>query len=293
MIDRTKRIAMVDSAEKLSLRRQCSLLSISRGKFYYKSKGEGIVNLHIMKLMDQQYQRTPFYGFPRMFDYVQEACPSWILNKKRVYRLYKLMDLRAIGPNPNTSRPSGNRAYIYPYLLSGLKIERPNQVWASDISFIPMKFGYMYLYAIMDLNSRMIVNWGLSNTMTAQWCASITEEAILLNGRPQIMNTDQGSQFTSEIHTELLKRYDIQISMDGKGRAIDNIFIERFWRTIKYEYIYLHPSNGGKGLYEGIEEYIRFYNHERKHTSIGARPAEKYYGKKMDFKTTKYLAPLV
>lgn len=283
---------MVDKNSKISWRRQCELLGIHRSGLYYKPKGESALNLHLMKIIDRQYTATPFYGVPRMWNFINQAY-GYKISKNRVERLYKLMDIRAIGPNPYTSKP-GKTAYKFPYLLRDLKISRPNQVWAADITFIAMARGFMYLFAIIDLYSRYIVNWSISNTMTAQWCVAAIKEALLLNGKPEILNTDQGSQFTSDEYVDLLQDESIQISMDGKGRAIDNIFIERFWRSYKYEYLYLNPPNGGAELYDGTEEYMRFYNHERGHEPLGYQiPAEVYFGKKVSFIPTKYSTSLV
>lgn len=280
MISRKERYAMVSngSSEPLSLRRQCELLCLPRTQFYYKSKTESQVNLHIMRIMDEQYLRTPFFGFPRMLDHVRHTCPTLVvLNPKRVYRLYKIMNLKSLLPGPHTSSPDPKTTYKYPYLLKSLKIERPNQVWASDITYVPMSRGYMFLYAIIDLHSRFILNWGTSNNMTADWCTNLTREALYKWGKPDIFNTDQGSQFTSETFVGLLEEFEVKISMDGKGRAIDNIFIERFWRTVKYEYIYLNPANGGLDLYNELDEYMRYYNYEREHSSIGKVPPAKQY----------------
>ena len=291
MIPRKERYAMVSngSSEALSLRRQCELLCIPRTRFYYKPKPESQVNLHLMRIMDEQYLKTTFYGFPRMFDHVQNACPTWTLNPKRVYRLYKLMGLKSLLPGPHTSTPDPKTTYKSPYLLKNLKVERINQVWASDITYVPMSRGYMFLYAIIDLHSRFILNWGISNSMSADWCTKLTREALYKWGQPEIFNTDQGSQFTSETFIELLKEFEIKISMDGKGRAIDNIFIERFWRTVKYEHIYINPANGGLELYEGLEVYMRYYNFERSHSSLGkTTPAEQYNAQDTINFLTKY-----
>lgn len=277
MIPRQERYTLVSSIEKLSFRRQSELLCIPRTKLYYKPKPESQMNLHLMRLMDEQYLKTPFYGFPRMFDYVQNACPMWILNTKRVYRLYKIMGLKSLLPGPHTSKPDPKTTYKFPYLLKDIVVDRTNQVWASDITYIPMSKGYMFLYAIIDLHSRFILNWGVSNSMTSDWVTVLTREAILKWGKPDVFNTDQGSQFTSENFINLLKEFAIKISMDGKGRAIDNIFIERFWRTIKYEHIYLNPANGGFELYQNLEEYIRYYNFERQHSSIGKMTPAKLF----------------
>lgn len=292
MIDREQRVKLVESNIGLSQRMQCELLSIHRGKLYYKPKRENAFNLHLMAIIDKQYMATPFYGVPRMTNHITEHY-GYRVNKKRIARLYKTMDIKAIGPNPYTSKP-GEVKYIHPYLLRGLKIERPNQVSAADITYIGMRGGYMYLFAVIDLYSRYITNWSLSNTMTAQWCNTTIKEAFYLHGKPEIFNTDQGSQFTSELHVSFLEKEKVKISMDGKGRAIDNIFIERFWRSIKQEYIYINPPNGGKELYDGIEEYMRFYNHERSHQSLNKKtPAEIFHGKKIEYKKTRYLTTLV
>jgi len=283
---------MIERKGQLSQRKQCELLSIHRSGLYYKPKEESAMNLRLMNIIDRQYTATPFYGVPRMTDFINTHY-DYRVNKKRIERLYKLMDIRAIGPNPFTSKPAKS-FYKFPYLLRNLEINQPNQVWAADITFIAMKRGFMYLFAIIDLYSRYIVNWSLSNAMTAQWCVDAIKEALYLNGKPEIFNTDQGSQFTSELYVSLLKQEEIQISMDGKGRAIDNVFIERFWRSIKQEYIYLNPPNGGMELYNGIEEYMRFYNYERGHESLKRKaPAELFYGKKVEYKTTKYLTLVV
>ena len=276
----------------MSIRKQCSLLCIHRGQFYYQLRQESNMNLHLMRIIDKQYLATPFYGVPRMTAFINQNY-AYQVNCKRIRRLYKLMDIRAIGPIPFTSR-SNKSDYKFPYLLGNLEIDKPNQVWAADITYIGMHHGFMYLFAIIDLYSRYIVNWGLSNTMTAEWCVAIIQEAFLLNPKPDIFNTDQGTQFTSSKYTNLLKENDVQISMDGKGRAIDNIFIERFWRSVKQEYIYINPANGGFELYNGVEEYMRFYNYERGHESLAYKtPAEKYYGKKVIFESTKYLTSVV
>jgi putative transposase len=298
MIPKSERFTMIGSDDRLSYRKQCELLSMPRTKLFYKPKSESLVNLHLMKLMDEQYLRTPFYGFPRMFEYVKNACPMWILNPKRVHRLYKKMGLVSLLPGPNTSKPNPNAPYKFPYLLKGLKADRVNQVWAADITYIPMSHGYMFLYAIIDLYSRFIVNWGLSNNMTADWVSTLTQEAIYKFGKPEIFNTDQGTQFTSDAFVNLLFQAGIKISMDGKGRAIDNIFIERFWRTVKYEYVYINPAKSGHELYFEMEEYMRFYNYERLHDSLNKSTPAAIYNTKDSIKfLTKYstskLTPLV
>ena len=227
-----------------------------------------------MKLIDKQYMETPFYGVLRMTAHLQEQ--GYKVNPKRIRRLYRLMDLHAIGPRPNTSKPhQGDGHTVFPYLLRGLKIKGSNHVWALDITYVPVGNGHMYLIAIIDLYSRYIVGWSLSNTMTAQWCKECVEIAINTYGKPEIINSDQGSQFTSPKFTEFVLGQDIRLSMEGKGRAIDNIFIERFWRNIKHEKIYLEPSDDGLELYGKIKEYMSFYNTQRLHQSLGyKRPAQ-------------------
>jgi len=230
-----------------------------------------------MELIDKQYTKTPFFGVPRMVQHLRELGHK--VNPKRIRRLYREMDLHAIGPRPNTSKPhKGEGHTIYPYLLRELKIERPNQVWGMDITYIPIGGGHMYLVAIIDLYSRFIVGWSLSNTMTAKWCKECLEAAITQYGAPEILNTDQGSQFTSPVFTEYVATHEnTQFSMDGKGRAIDNIFIERFWRNIKYEKIYPEPSDDGLELYAKIKEYMKFYNAERGHQSLGYKRPERVF----------------
>ena len=202
-----------------------------------------------------------------------------LVNHKRVERLYRLMGIQAVGPKPNTSkRELGPGHKVYPYLLRNLKIDRTNQVWATDITYIPVKNGYLYLMAIIDLRSRFIVGWSLSNTMEAEWCRQTLEEAVRVHGKPEIINTDQGSQFTSEtFRNYVTKDLKTKLSMDGKGRAIDNIFIERFWRSLKYEHVYLHPADDGIECYHGLAKYFEYYNQERRHASLEkARPKEVY-----------------
>ncbi len=193
---------------------------------------------------------------------------GYFVNRKRLRRLMKLMGWETLYKRPGTSDPNTSHK-VYPYLLKGLAITKANQVWATDITYVPMRKGFMYLCAVIDLHTRYVVNWSVSNTMTADWCKSVVEEAIVTNGKPEIFNTDQGSQFTSEIFTGILKKHEIQISMDGKGRAIDNIFIERLWKSVKYENIYLNVYEDGVSLYQGLQRYFEFYNTEPFHQSLG------------------------
>jgi putative transposase len=258
----------VTKDEKVSVTRQCELLEVCHSSFYYVPRQGGSDNQELMKLIDKQYMKTPFFGVLRMTEYLRDL--GHRVNPKRIRRLYRLMDLHAIGPRPNTSKPhKGEGHIVFPYLLRNLEITRPNQVWAMDITYVPVGNGYMYLFAIIDLYSRYIVGWSLSNTMTAAWCKECLEMAINRYGEPEMINTDQGSQFTSPIFTSYVLDKEIRFSMDGKRRAIDNIFIERFWRNVKYEKIYLEPSDDGLELYDKIKAYMEFYNTRRQHQSLG------------------------
>jgi putative transposase len=270
-----ERRGLVEEQSELSIEKQCKLLSIHRSGFYYEPSKENQENLKIMEILDKQYFLTPFYGVLKLTALLKTMGIS--ANVKRVRRLMKIMNWKTIYREPKTTI-SESTHYKYPYLLKNLKIERINQVWAADITYIPMKKGFMYLFAVIDLYSRKVVSWSISNTMTAEWCKQTVEEAIKKHGKPQIFNTDQGSQFTSEIFINLLKNNTIEISMDGKGRAIDNIFIERLWRTVKYENIYLYVYENGVYLYKGLNEYFEFYNNERLHQSINYQtPNQIYY----------------
>jgi putative transposase len=271
MIERRE---MVDNQNALSLRKQCKLLSVARSGIYYKPMGEKEENLKLMRLMDEHYLKHPTAGVLRMQDFL--LLIGLVVNHKRVRRLLRLMGLMAIYPKRNLSK-LGQKKYIQPYLLKGLEITRPNQVWAIDITYIPMRSGFLYMTAIIDVYSRYIVGWGISNTLEAEASINVFKQAIREHGKPEIINSDQGSQFTCEDWIELMKTEGIQVSMDGKGRAIDNIFIERFWRSLKYDYIYLHPANDGLDLYQGLKEYMAYYNNELHHQGIGRKiPAELY-----------------
>ena len=265
---------LIDRKHRLSIREQCNILSIHRSGLYYAPKGESEENLKLMRLMDEHYLKHPTEGVLRMQDFLLAL--GFFVNHKRVRRLLRLMGLMAIYPKRNLSK-LGAKKYIHPYLLKNLKIDRPNQVWAIDITYIPMKNGFLYLTAIIDLYSRYIVGWGLSNTLEAESTLLVMKQAVRVYGKPEIINSDQGSQFTCEDWIEYLKSEEIKISMDGKGRAIDNIFIERFWRTLKYDYVYLNPASDGVELYQGLKEYIHYYNYRLHHQGIGRRiPAELY-----------------
>jgi len=251
----------------LSIVQQCAILAIHRSGYYYKPKQESELNLELMRLMDQHYLDHPFKGARRMHVWLTKD-KGFHVSENRIERLYyKVMGLRAVMPGKHTSRKCKSHK-IYPYLLRNLSIDRPNQVWATDITYIPLEKGYMYMVAIIDLYSRYVVNWSISNSMDAEWCQQVLEEAIEQHGHPEIINTDQGSQFTSEVFSGYVLKQGIRLSMDGKGRAIDNAFIERLWRSVKYEKIYLNPPKDGADLYLKVAEYMQYYNYERRHEGI-------------------------
>jgi putative transposase len=255
----------------LSVIRQCKLLDISRSGLYYQPAGISDEDLTLMKLIDRQYLATPFYGTRRIAAWLKNQ--GYRVNRKRVRRLMQVMGLKAIYRHPRTSQPAPGHK-IYPYLLSGMEITRPNQVWAADITYIPMARGFLYLVAIIDWYSRYVLSWRLSNTLDDSFCVEALEEA-LRKGRPDIFNTDQGAQFTGEAFTGLLQQHGVRISMDGKGRYSDNLFIERLWRTVKYEEVYIKAYQNGRDARVGIGDYFRFYNTERPHQALGYRtPAE-------------------
>jgi putative transposase len=260
---------------RLSLRRQCELLGLNRSSYYYQPAPESPLNLTLMRLIDEQYLRTPFYGYLKMTEYLCQK-KEYQVNHKRVYRLMNQMGLRAVAPRPHTSRPHPDHK-IYPYLLRGVDITRPNQVWSADITYVPMQRGFMYLVAVLDWYSRYVLSWEVSNTLDGDFCVLALERA-LQRGQPEIFNTDQGAQFTAKVFTARLERAEVKISMDGKGRAFDNIFIERLWRTVKYENIYLSDYGTGLELVAGLANYFDFYNHERFHQSLDYRTPAQVYG---------------
>ncbi len=254
-----------------SVTRQCRLLDVSRSVLYYQPKGISEEDGVLMRLIDRQYLVTPFYGARKIAVWLKSQ--QRMVNRKRVRRLMRIMGLRAIYRRPRTSKPAvGNK--IYPYLLHGLPITRLNQAWAADITYIPMARGFLYLVVIMDWYSRYVLAWRLSNTLDADFCVDALQEA-LRKGTPEIFNTDQGSQFTSDAFTGILERHEVRISMDGKGSYNDNLFIERLWRTVKYEEVYLKAYQDGREARDGLGQYFRFYNDNRPHQALGYRtPAE-------------------
>ena len=267
---------MVDPAEpRLSIAHQCRLLDIQRSSFYYKAKPIKAEDLELMRLIDEQYLKAPCWGSRSMRNHLRRL--GYKINRKRVQRYMRLMGLEAIYPKPRTSRLHPEHK-IYPYLLRNLSIDHPNQVWTADITYIPMNRGFMYLVAVMDWHSRKVLSWRVSNTMEADFCVEAVQEAIRRYGSPDIFNTDQGAQFTSKSFTDLLKDHGIQISMDGRRRVQDNIFIERLWWTLKYHYLYLRSFDNGSELRKGLRYWFPFYNRERSHQSLDNRtPDEVYY----------------
>jgi putative transposase len=270
---------MVSGDHDLSVRRQCRLLSLARSNLYYQSKGESAGNLWFMGIIDKQFLETPWYGSRQMARYMQRQGHK--CGRHRVRRLMRLMRLVPIYQTPNTSKKHP-RHKIYPYLLRGLKIERPNQVWCVDITYIPMQRGFLYLVAIMDWLSRKVLSWRVSNSMEADFCIEALNEAIARYGKPEIMNSDQGSQFTGFEWTQALKDAKVKISMDGCGRWIDNRMIERLWRSLKYECIYLNAFETGSQARTGIGKWLGYYNTERPHSTHGILTPEEAYDRKTE-----------
>ena len=255
--------------------RQCELLSLNRSTAYYAPKPDvSEEDLKLMRRIDEMHLKRPFYGSRRLTDWLREEGQD--INRKRVQRLMRKMGITALYPKKNTSQP-GQGHKIYPYLLKGLDIHRPGQVYSSDITYIPMARGFVYLVVVMDWYSRKVLSWRLSNTMDSAFCVDALEEAIDRFGAPDIFNTDQGAQFTSETFTGVLKAAGIKISMDGKGRWVDNVFVERLWRSVKYEEVYLKAYESMAQAKSGIGEYLKFYNAERKHQALGKTPDQVYF----------------
>lgn len=270
---------MIDKEHStLSIARQCQLLNLSRASYYRCDDNEiGIETpetLEFMRLIDEEYTRHPFYGSRKLCLYLRRV--GYVITRKRVQRLMRLMGIASVAPKPYTSIRNKDQK-VYPYLLRELVIDRPNQVWCTDITYIPMKGGFVYLTAVMDWYSRKVLAWEVSNTMEDCFCISALESAIRHYGVPEIFNTDQGSQFTSTDFIVVLKQHDIKISMDGKGRWMDNVFIERLWRSVKYEDIYIKEYMTVIALKLGLKKYFEFYNNERPHQSFGmSTPTEMY-----------------
>ena len=275
-MSRQERKAKISPGHALPVVNQCKLLSISRSSAYYHPKATSSSELELMRQIDELNLRYPFYGARRLRDALWDEHQVRV-TRKRLRRLMRLMGLRAIYPgNKGTSKP--NKAHrVYPYLLSDLDINRSNQVWCTDITYLPMAQGFAYLVAIMDWHSRKVLSWRVSNVMDTDFCIEALNEAINRYGTPEIFNSDQGAQFTASVFTEELKQHNIRISMDGKGRWIDNVFIERLWRSVKYEEVYLHAYENINQAKEGLKKYFLFYNTIRKHQTLKSKPDEVYY----------------
>jgi putative transposase len=260
--------------ENISISRQCSLINLSRSTFYYVPVGTDKFTLKLMKLIDRIYTECPFFGSPKITEEIKRKGIQ--VNHKRIERLMRVMGIEALIPKKNLSKAGGKDSIIYPYLLTGVEISKINQVWSTDITYIPMRNGYMYLVAVIDWFSRYVLSWQLSNTLDVMFCLDALEEALSI-ATPEIFNTDQGSQFTSKAFTDKILGRNIELSMDSKGRALDNIFIERLWRSLKYEDIYIKEYETARELFTGLKNYFKFYNNKRIHQSLGYRtPAELY-----------------
>ena len=270
----SERKAMIQATHPLAVTRQCQLLAVPRSSAYTRSQPVSADDLTLMRLLDALYLQWPFYGSRRLCVELQHRGHQ--INRKRVQRLMRQMGLRAVYPKPRTSQP-GKGHKIYPYLLRDLSIERPNQVWASDICYIPMAKGFMYLTVIMDWYSRRVLAWRVSNTLEPDACVEALEEALLHYGAPEIFNTDQGAQYTSEAFTAVLKGHGVKISMDGKGRWVDNVFVERLWRSVKYEDVYLRAYETPAALRAGLRQYFEFYNTKRHHQALNRHTPDAVY----------------
>jgi len=277
-----EKIKCIDPKDSdLSVSRQCDLLRLPRSS-YYRPRVLPFVstaNLELMRLIDEEFLRHPFYGSRKLRDYLNRN--GFSVNRKRVQRLMRLMGIESVAPKPNTSRPR-REDKVYPYLLKKLSITEPDQVWCSDITYIRLGHGFVYLTAVMDWSSRYVLSWETSVTMDDDFCVNALKSALRKHNRPEIFNTDQGSQYTGNAFTGVLKERGIKISMDGKGRCMDNIFIERLWRSVKYEKIFLEEFETVTELIAGLKEYFEFYNFERPHQSFSGRtPAEVYWGEEV------------
>ena len=270
------RKAMIEpSNQQLSISQQCETLGVSRSSYYYQPKPISQEDLDLMRKIDELYLQNPSSGSRTIVRQLDRQ--GITVNRKKVQRLMRLMGIEAVYPKPRTSRPHPDHK-VYPYLLRGLTINRPNQVWTTDITYIPMAKGFMFLVAIMDWHSRKVLSWRISNTLETAFCIEALEEALSRYGKPEIFNTDQGSQFTSNTFTKVLIDNKVAISMDGRGRCQDNIFVERLWWTLKHQYIYLHAFDTGKALRQGLGEWLQYYNHDRGHSALDDRtPDEVYY----------------
>lgn len=273
-----KKAMLIANLQGLSIRQQCELLDINRSNIYYQAQPENAYNLLLMRLLDEEYTRHPSKGVIKTTKYLTELGHK--VNHKRVRRLLRLMGLMAIYPKKKFHNKPHPEHKIYPYLLKDLKIKLSNQVWCTDITYVRLKAGFIYLVAVMDWYSRYVLSWKISNSLDASFCVEALQDAFLYYGNPEIFNTDQGSQFTSDDFTKELLTRGVKISMDGKGRAFDNIFIERLWRTVKYEEVFLHDYCSIAQAKKNLKRYFSYYNYERHHQGLGyKKPAEVYFGK--------------
>ena len=273
-----KRGCIEPKHSSLGISRQCELISLPRTSYYHQPTivAESAENMELMRLIDEEYMRHPFFGSRKMRIYLNRLGHK--VNRKRVQRLMRRMGIESIAPKPNTSRP-GKGHKVYPYLLKNLDINKPNQVWCTDITYIRLQGGFVYLTAVMDWHSRYVLSWEVSVTMDDAFCVNALKSAIRRHGVPDIFNTDQGSQYTGNAFTGVLKEHSIKISMDGKGRAMDNIFIERLWRSVKYEEVYIKEYSSVTELVRALKVYFEFYNSERTHQSLDdLTPSEVYWG---------------
>lgn len=253
---------------ELSVRRQCELLGLARASYYYQPASETAYNLALMRRIDELHLKYPFFGWPRITDWLRKE--GYLVNGKRIRRLMRVMNIQALYPKPRTTQRAVDHK-IYPYLLRNVVIERVNQVWSSDITYLPMLYGFIYLTVVMDWYSRYVISWRLSNTLDSNFCQAALQEALAV-GKPEIFNTDQGSQYTAHAFTSMLEEREIRISMDGRGRAYDNIYNERLWRSVKYEEVYLKSYETVAELEQGLSAYFHFYNHQRGHQSLSRQP---------------------
>jgi putative transposase len=271
-----QRRQMIDPEHpSLSVVRQCELVSISRSGFYHRPRGETQLNLELMRLIDARFLEAPWYGSRQMARHLQRE--GYTVGRKRIRRLMAKMGLAPIYQRPRTTVPHPEHR-VFPYLLRDLVIDRPNQVWCADLTYIPMRRGFLYLVAVMDWATRKVLSWRVSNTMDVEFCLEALGEALARYGQPEIFNSDQGSQFTSPRFTGLLREAGIRISMDGRDRWIDNVFIERLWRSLKYECVYLHAFETGSDLRAGLSRWIGYYNTQRPHSALAGRTPDEAYG---------------
>jgi len=270
----SQRRTLVGPDPDVSVRRQCEILALNRSSLYYESVGSDPEEIELMRRIDELHLKYPFFGSRRISQELRTQ--GMVVNRKRVQRLMRIMDLEGVAPKPNTSRPAPEHP-VFPYLLRNLTVSRPNQVWATDITYIPLARGFAYLVAIMDWYSRRVLAWRLSNSLDTAFCVEALEDAFARFGQPEIFNTDQGSQFTAEDFTQVLRARGIKISMDGKGRCLDNVFVERLWRSLKYEEVYLNDYDNLVEARSAIGRYFAFYNDRRPHQALGYQTPASFY----------------